>query len=71
MAARMEGAVRVADIGIISNYSHYCDGLVEDRTILVGDAASFLDPIFSSGVHMAVSMGRKSAQVGDHTGRFE
>jgi flavin-dependent dehydrogenase len=62
-ASRMEHARRVADIGMISNYSHYCETLVGDKFILVGDAASFLDPIFSSGVHLAVSMAREAAKV--------
>jgi flavin-dependent dehydrogenase len=63
LGERLERAQRVADIGMVSNYSHYCESLLSDRLILVGDAASFLDPIFSSGVHLAVSMGREASVI--------
>jgi flavin-dependent dehydrogenase len=61
LADRLQESKRVAEIGMVSNYSHYCESMVEDRLILVGDAASFLDPIFSSGVHLAISMGREAS----------
>lgn len=63
LARRLRDARRVTDLGAISNYSHYCETLVGDRWVLVGDAASFLDPIFSSGVHLAVSMAREASSM--------
>ena len=53
----MQGAERVTDVQMISNYSHTSERMVGDRWISVGDAAVFLDPIFSSGVHMSMSAG--------------
>ena len=57
----METAECATDISLISNYSHYCESLTGDRWILVGDAGVFLDPIFSSGVHIGVSMAKFAA----------
>ncbi len=51
----MAGSERVSEVHRIGNYSHTCDKFFDDRWILCGDAAMFLDPIFSSGVHMSIS----------------
>lgn len=51
----MQNAERVAEVQAISNYSHTCESMFGNRWIQVGDAAAFLDPIFSSGVHVSVS----------------
>ena len=48
----MENSERCSEVTVISNYSHTCETLVGKRWILAGDAALFLDPIFSSGVHV-------------------
>lgn len=49
----MAEARRCSEATVISNYSHQCEAFTGDRWILVGDAAAFLDPIFSSGVLVA------------------
>jgi flavin-dependent dehydrogenase len=49
----LEGAERVSEVTVISNYSHTTDRMVGPRWIMAGDAAVFLDPIFSSGVHVS------------------
>lgn len=54
LQAAMESAERVSEVRVISNYSHRCEKLFGPRWLLVGDAAVFLDPIFSSGVHVGV-----------------
>ena len=44
----------------------YCDGtqtLVSRRTLLVGDAASLVDPLTGEGIHFAVMSGRMAARV--------
>ena len=58
----MADAERVTEVSVISNYSHTCDKMVGERWILAGDAAVFLDPIFSSGVHVACSSGKFAAE---------
>jgi flavin-dependent dehydrogenase len=51
----MKNAKRCSEVRRIGNYSHTSEKFYGDRWILSGDAALFLDPIFSSGVHMSVS----------------
>ena len=58
----MEHSKRVADITTIGNYSHTCDTFYGDRWVLCGDAAMFLDPIFSSGMHMSISSSKLAAE---------
>ena len=42
---------------VIKDWSYVCEGLVGDGYILAGDAACFVDPLFSSGVHLALMAG--------------
>jgi flavin-dependent dehydrogenase len=58
----MKDAVRVSELRSIGNYSHTCERFFGERWILSGDAALFLDPIFSSGVHMSVSSSTFAAE---------
>ena len=58
----MQNSKRTSEIRTIGNYSHTCEKFFGDRWILSGDAAMFLDPIFSSGVHMSISSSRLAAE---------
>jgi len=58
----MKDSERVGGFRSIGNYSHTCEKFFGDRWILCGDAAMFLDPIFSSGVHMSVSSSKFAAE---------
>lgn len=62
VARRMQNAQQAMDVHRIGNYSHTCETFFGDRWILSGDAALFLDPIFSSGVHMSVSSSKMAAE---------
>jgi flavin-dependent dehydrogenase len=42
---------------IIKDWSYLCQQMVGRGYILVGDAACFVDPLFSSGVHLALMSG--------------
>jgi flavin-dependent dehydrogenase len=42
---------------VIKDWSYISDEVVGDGYILVGDAACFVDPLFSSGVHLALMAG--------------
>jgi flavin-dependent dehydrogenase len=42
---------------IVKDWSYRCEPMVGDGYILVGDAACFIDPLFSSGVHLALMSG--------------
>ncbi|MEZ4814353.1 MAG: NAD(P)/FAD-dependent oxidoreductase [Bdellovibrionota bacterium] len=50
----MKSAERISDIQYVSNYAQECEKFWGARWLLVGDAAKFLDPCFSSGVHNSI-----------------
>ena len=54
VAERMKNAERVSQIYARKDFSFRMDSLAGSNYALVGDAAGFLDPIFSTGVFMAM-----------------
>ena len=58
---RMEGSRRVSPVWSASDYSYECRGIAGDGYLLLGDAAAFIDPIFSTGVWLAMSSGELAA----------
>jgi flavin-dependent dehydrogenase len=65
MARLLDGATRVRPVGTTGNWSYRCKQFYGDRFLLVGDAAAFIDPLFSTGVLMAVSAAKFAAQAID------
>lgn len=63
LAHSMAGANRTQEVTVISNYSHRCSEYFGDRWMLVGDAAAFLDPIFSSGLHISCQSAKFASEV--------
>jgi FADH2-dependent halogenase len=63
MCERMKQARPVNPIQTTSDFSYYNRRLASPRLLRVGDAAGFIDPIFSAGVYLAMSSGRLAAQV--------
>jgi FADH2-dependent halogenase len=63
MRARMKNARVVNTIQATSDFSYYNRRLVGPRLMRVGDAAGFMDPIFSAGVYLAMNSGRLAAEV--------
>jgi FADH2-dependent halogenase len=61
MRERMEGARRVSEVYSISDYSYRNSQFTGDRWMLAGDAAGFIDPIFSTGVFLAILSGEQCA----------
>jgi flavin-dependent dehydrogenase len=55
VSKRMRGAVRVSDVGATGNYSYRCRTNMVDGCLMIGDAFAFLDPVFSSGVLLAMT----------------
>ena len=51
----LASAERIDEPRVIRDWSYTAERLVGDGYILVGDAACFIDPLFSSGVHLALS----------------
>jgi len=60
---RMREARRVSDVHVAADFSYRSTKLCGDRWLMAGDAAGFIDPIFSSGVFLAVFSGELAADV--------
>ena len=56
-ARLLRDATLVSGPQIVKDWSYNSERLVGDGYILVGDAACFVDPLFSSGVHLALMSG--------------
>jgi flavin-dependent dehydrogenase len=65
MRERMEKAVRVSPVYSAGDYSYRNRRLTGDRWLMVGDAAGFIDPVFSSGVFLAIMSAEKAADALD------
>jgi flavin-dependent dehydrogenase len=63
IAKRMANARRVSQVFVEADFSYRSGRLYGDRWLLAGDAAGFIDPIFSSGVFLAVFSGEKCADL--------
>jgi flavin-dependent dehydrogenase len=61
MAERMNRAVRVSPVYSASDFSYRNSTLAGDRWLMAGDAAGFIDPVFSSGVFLAIMSAEKAA----------
>jgi flavin-dependent dehydrogenase len=62
MRCRMKNARLMNTIQTTGDFSYHNRRLVGPRLLRVGDAAGFMDPIFSSGVYVAMYSGRMAAQ---------
>jgi flavin-dependent dehydrogenase len=61
----LAGAKRVRPIDTTGNWSYRSRQFYGDRFLLVGDAAAFIDPLFSTGVLMAMMGGKFAAEAVD------
>jgi flavin-dependent dehydrogenase len=61
----MESARQVTDIQGTGNYSYWSDRLYGDGYLLVGDSFAFIDPVFSSGVFLAMKSAESGADAVD------
>ncbi|NUQ78183.1 MAG: tryptophan 7-halogenase [Polyangiaceae bacterium] len=50
----LAGAERLRPVGALADFSYRIDQLAGDGWLFVGDAGGFLDPLFSTGAHLAV-----------------
>jgi flavin-dependent dehydrogenase len=57
----LQRAQRVSPARFDADYSYLATRMVGDRWVAVGDAAAFLDPIFSTGVMLAMQGGLEAA----------
>ncbi|MBO9661816.1 NAD(P)/FAD-dependent oxidoreductase [Dokdonella sp.] len=61
LARRMTGAKMVSEVRVTGNYSYICERMHGPGWIMVGDAWAFVDPVFSSGVYLAMHSGKQAA----------
>jgi flavin-dependent dehydrogenase len=61
MRERMRGARRITPVHAAGDYSYRNTHLTGPRWMLAGDAAGFIDPIFSTGVFLAIHSGEQCA----------
>jgi flavin-dependent dehydrogenase len=62
VADRLRQARRIAPVRVIRDYSYCSDRFHGPGYLLAGDAACFIDPVFSTGVHLACLSGYLAAQ---------
>jgi flavin-dependent dehydrogenase len=62
---RMEGAQLLGEVRVTGNYSYDSTRMGGPGWVLIGDAFAFLDPVFSSGVYLAMSGAETAAAVVD------
>jgi len=65
VSQRMQCAELIGDVTGTGNYSYQAQSAVGDGYMMIGDAFAFLDPIFSSGVLLAMTSGEMGAAVAD------
>jgi flavin-dependent dehydrogenase len=58
---RIAGAERVGEFRVAKEYSYRSTQAVGDGWVLIGDAMGFLDPLYSSGVLLALKSGQLAA----------
>ena len=65
LAERLRGASLVTDVEATGNYSYACERSYGGNFLLIGDAYAFIDPVFSSGVMLAMNSGAAAAETAD------
>lgn len=64
-AARMAGSERIAPVHATGNYTYECTRMHGPGWLLLGDAYAFVDPMFSSGVYLAMHGAEQGARAVD------
>ncbi|MCA9428846.1 MAG: tryptophan 7-halogenase, partial [Candidatus Omnitrophica bacterium] len=57
IASHLDGAERIGEYRVTSDYSYRAKHCAAKGLVLTGDAFAFLDPVFSSGVFLALQTG--------------
>ena len=70
LAERLSAAALISEVEATGNYSYECKRSHGRNYFLVGDAFTFIDPVFSSGVMLAMN-GAKAAAEAIHISRTE
>ena len=62
-SVRYKDATPINDVGFIGGYSANVKTMFGKNFVMVGNATEFLDPVFSSGVTLALESGAKAAEL--------
>ena len=62
---RLENAELISEVEATGNYAYSCDRTCGNNFLLVGDAWAFVDPMFSSGVMMAMTTASAASETVD------
>ncbi len=65
LAERLAGAALASEVEATGNFSYACDRTHGPNHLLIGDAFTFIDPVFSSGVMLAMQGGFEAAEAVD------
>jgi flavin-dependent dehydrogenase len=57
IASRLRDAELTGDVMATGNYSYATERATGQKFIMIGDACAFIDPVFSTGVYIAMTMG--------------
>jgi len=60
---RYANAKKINEVGFIGGYSSNVKKMFGNHFVMVGNATEFLDPVFSSGVTLALESGAKAAEL--------
>jgi len=71
LAARLKNAEAVGDLHATADYTYSHTHFGDARYLLAGDAACFIDPVFSSGVYLAAESSFLAAQYLDRALRAQ
>jgi flavin-dependent dehydrogenase len=62
VSKRFRAAEMSEELHVITDFSYKNESLVSPRVVRVGDSSGFIDPMFSSGVLLAMTSGQQGAQ---------
>lgn len=62
LSAKLKSAERIRDFKVEGDYSYSMSQICDDGVVMIGDAARFVDPIFSSGVSVALNSARYASK---------
>lgn len=65
LAARLQAAKLVSPVTATGNFSYTSERCSGDKHIMIGDAFAFIDPVFSSGVFLAMNSAFSGAEAVD------
>jgi flavin-dependent dehydrogenase len=67
LAPRFAGAAREPAVRTVGCFGHVCRPAIADGALLVGDAATFIDPFTGEGVYFGLRGAQMAAEAADHS----